>query len=142
MSQGRFEKVFLGMIMMTIVIGGFSMWGNSLFTEYSTPTSNMTGLESINKTAQVAADLQVMWNSTQTDNTNLIEQFVFSGWTTLNLVFTSVSAFLLLPANIAALLIPDKTTADWIGGLMEVFWLGVMVWGLIALFIRNSEGTV
>lgn len=142
MVQGRFEKIFLGMIAVTVVLGGLSMWSNDLFSEYNTPVSNMTGLESLNKTASISAELQSMWNSTQSDNLNLIEQFVFAGWTTFNLVFTGIINFLTLPLSFANLLIPDETTAGWIGGLAEVFFLGIMVWGLVAIFIRNQEGTV
>lgn len=142
MTEGRFEKIFMSIIGLSMMITGLGIWSTPLFSKYGVPSSGLNNVTMLNQTANVTNNLQLMYNKTQTGTWSLIETTLFAGWQTIELVFGMLALFLTLPFTITNILIPDATTAAWVGVSLNAVYLGLIVWGLISIFIRNSEGTV
>lgn len=141
MTQGRFEKLFTGTLILMTVIVGFQMWSGNLFTTYG--VSMDRNLTFFNQTSTISDNLQTLYDDSQPDSGfSFIETALLSGWQAFRGIFSMIGLFLTLPMTIAILLVPDHTTATWIGGIATTLFLAVITWGIISIFLRNEEGTV
>jgi len=140
MSQGRFEKMFMVLVALGLVIGCLTLWSDGLFSDFNEP-SVTTNLTVLNQTNEVSNQLQIMYDKVKTSSWVPLVDILFVGWQVLNLVFSMIITFLAMPLTITALIIPDEATVTLVGWSLEVIYLGLMVWGLVALLIRNPEGT-
>ncbi len=141
MTEGVFQKLFIGVILLGAVVTGFSIWSTSLFSTYGV-TMNRS-IDFINKTAKIQEDTNTLYYAvTHVTLLNFVENAILGGWTTLQLVFGMLDLFINLPNTIIHVLIPDSTVTAWLGPLLNAIFTGIIVWAGIALYIRNRQGTV
>ncbi len=140
---GRFEKMFIGIILVGMAVSGLSLWATPLFQKYGISYSEDFGV--LQKTAALNGTLQSMYNQSQSTSGNPLE-FVYNtvsnGWNAVNLIFSSVGIFLTMPTNLIMMAVPEESVAAWANAYISVIVFAIIVMTIIAIFISKGEGEV
>lgn len=146
MADGVFEKMSGSMVLIVIGVFGLIMYSNNLFTKYSITSNAANQFDAINKVNELNQSLNIMYvnNSQSQSFLNFIGDgtVLAAGWQIVSLIPNIIGLFLTLPYQLMVIIIPyDGTGVNygaWIGGLLNVVYLTVIVFGLTNIALSRS----